>query len=241
MTVFWKAINDQFCLKIEQDFDALHPRRENDNLGTMICWHRRYHLGDEHRFAEPREFMESLADGFEIKRIEERSDKDLFEQVARHAIILPIYAYEHGAITIRTAPFSCPWDSGQVGWIYISKKKAREEFGKLTQSRVSYIENLLKAEVQEYDDYLQGNVFGFTLYSVEAELREYLSEAGTDVYDLSFDEWSPFLKKMDSCWGFIGNNHHTNGISECLPEEARSLLSDLREGCIIEDRKLQYA
>ena len=30
---------------------------------------------------------------------------------------------------MSTGPFSCPWDSGQVGFIYVEKKKVKEEWG----------------------------------------------------------------------------------------------------------------
>lgn len=33
-------------------------------------------------------------------------------------VILPLYLYDHSGITMNTCGFSCPWDSGQVGWIY---------------------------------------------------------------------------------------------------------------------------
>ena len=36
-------------------------------------------------------------------------------------VILPLYLYDHSGITMNTCGFSCPWDSGQVGWIYADK------------------------------------------------------------------------------------------------------------------------
>lgn len=44
-------------------------------------------------------------------------------------VILPLYLYDHGSITMSTGAFSCPWDSGQVGWIYASKKTFIDETG----------------------------------------------------------------------------------------------------------------
>lgn len=46
---------------ILQDTDALHPRRDQDNLATMVCWHRKYGLGDRHDFDDAQEFAERLA------------------------------------------------------------------------------------------------------------------------------------------------------------------------------------
>ena len=43
-------------------------------------------------------------------------------------VVLPVYMYDHSGITINTTGFSCPWDSGMVGIIYVSKEKIREKF-----------------------------------------------------------------------------------------------------------------
>lgn len=48
-------------IKIYQDADAQNPRTEFDNVGTMLCWHRRYPLGDKQPSASPEEFIEGLA------------------------------------------------------------------------------------------------------------------------------------------------------------------------------------
>lgn len=45
---------------ILQDDHPFSPR-EYDNVSHMICWHRRYNLGDKHNFADAQEFAEALA------------------------------------------------------------------------------------------------------------------------------------------------------------------------------------
>jgi hypothetical protein len=68
-----------------------------------------------------------------------------------------------------------------VGWVYVTKAKAREEFGKrLTKARLAKVEECLRGEVKTYDDYLTGNVWGFIVED----------EDGNHV---------------DSCWGFVGD------------------------------------
>ncbi|HOO12216.1 MAG TPA: hypothetical protein PK684_04600 [Bacillota bacterium] len=59
---------------------------------------------------------------------EEGELQDILDSLDKY-IILPLYLYDHGGITMRTNPFSCPWDSGQVGWIYASKQKFIDETG----------------------------------------------------------------------------------------------------------------
>ena len=54
---------------------------------------------------------------------------DLLSAIEENYVILPLYLYDHGGITMRTSSFSDPWDSGQVGWIYASKQEFRNEMG----------------------------------------------------------------------------------------------------------------
>jgi len=139
-------------LEIYYDTDPESPR-EWDNLGTMICFHKRRNLGDkDHGYRESGfSSWENLA--AEIRKTE------------KPAVILPLYLYDHSGITIRTGPFSSPWDSGQVGFIFISREKAKKEFGikRFTKKSLDMLEKGLVQEVQVYDMYLTGEVFGYVI------------------------------------------------------------------------------
>ena len=37
-------------INIFPDEDAPNPREKFDNFGTMVCFHHRYDLGDQHEF-----------------------------------------------------------------------------------------------------------------------------------------------------------------------------------------------
>ena len=99
----------------------------------------------------------------------------------KHYIILPLFVYEHGGITMNTSGFSCPWDSGQVGFIYVSVAEAKKEYGwnRLTSKRRKQIESYLRQEVETYDKYLTGDVWGYVIYEEEDD-------------------------PIESCWGFYG-------------------------------------
>lgn len=152
-------------VSIHQDTDAQSPRKD-DNLGTMVCWHRNYKLGDDHEFKTPGDFEES----------------DDYKNVA---IILPLRLYDHSGITMSVGSGPSPfdpggWDSGQVGWIYVTKQKVRSEYGgRCTKKALAKAEEVLRGEVETYDQLLTGDVYGFTIED----------EDGNDV---------------DSCWGFFG-------------------------------------
>lgn len=50
-------------IHIEQDIDLWNPRTEQDgNVGTMMCWHRDYNLGDsnKNKYKNPEDFLQDL-------------------------------------------------------------------------------------------------------------------------------------------------------------------------------------
>ena len=128
-------------LIVSADLDPIDPRRDFDHLCTLVCWHRRYDLGDKHTFETPEAFRAGMA--------------------ARPHTLLPVFLYDHSGITIATTPFSCPWDSGQIGWIFVELLKLRAEFAGVSDPAELQrkAEALMRAEIAEYDQYLTGNVW----------------------------------------------------------------------------------
>ena len=66
---------------------------------------------------------------------------------------------------MKTTPFGCQWDSYKVGYIYITKKRAEEE-GLRDPFKT------LEHEVKEYDHYLVGNCYGYTIEDNEGEMLD---------------------------------------------------------------------
>jgi len=97
-----------FEIEIHDDESASSPR-EWDNMTTMICMHGSLSLGDKHGYGSN--------DFYGWEGLKERLKKD-YDIVSE---ILPMYMYNHSGITISTTPFSCRWDSGQIGWVFISQ------------------------------------------------------------------------------------------------------------------------
>lgn len=156
-------------VKIEVDQDPPHPRTEYDNLGTMVAFHRRYNLGDETDYkADHYESWEEL--------------KEAIEKNEDPAVILPLFLHDHSGLTMRTSDFGDRWDSGQVGFIFLSKKRAKEEYKKLTAKNLANAKKVLEGEVETYSDYLGGGVYGFV---IEDENEEEL-DALWGMYGLSY-------------------------------------------------------
>lgn len=177
--------------------------REWDNLGKMLCFHDRYNLGDNHDIRS--EDFESWGE------VEEYLKKEL-----EAVIILPLYLYDHSGITISTSPFSCQWDSGQIGFVYITKEDLKKEGVSKAKAK-----KILEGEIKIYDDYIRGNVYGYKV----------IDEQGNEI---------------DSCWGFIGeydDNYiidEAKGIIDYEVEEKRKQKQKKTKGFIKNKVGLNY-
>ena len=189
------TLTDGKVLKIYQDESPQNPRTEFDNITRMICFHNRYALGDNHSYKSGN--YDSL--------------DDLREQIMKDhnpVVIKPLWLYDHSGITISTGSFSCPWDSGQVGWVFISREEAIKNWGKVEESELKVLcGKAIDCDVETYDDYLTGNVFGYVL------------EKPVEKCDKCWCVPEP--EEIESCWGFYGSNFKDNGILENLSKEER--------------------
>jgi hypothetical protein len=54
------ATQRPYTLFVVLDDEPINPREEWDNFGTMVCFHKRYTLGDEHHYDSAEEFFQKL-------------------------------------------------------------------------------------------------------------------------------------------------------------------------------------
>ncbi len=149
-------------INIYPDYDSENPIQEWDVLGEYFCWHRNYDLGNSTRFDNPDE----------VKEYAQKTN----------SILYPLYMYDHGGLVLSLSPFSCTWDSGQLGYILVDRDKTLAEFGvkKLAEELKQKIHDVIKGEVETYNQYLSGDVYGYTV------------EKDGEV--------------LDSCYGFYGQD-----------------------------------
>lgn len=206
-----------YSIEIYQDELAEDPRRMFDPMGKMICFHSRYELGDKHDFYDPEDFYKSLAaevlpnidelidyiesdffsrhadragEAAADKRAELIIDALVNMKVSENFIVLPLYLYDHSGLAMSVNRFFCPWDSGQVGYIYLSHEDAKKEYaddddGTAIEKATRY----LAGEVREYSAYLEGDVFGFTITDPDGEI-------------------------IDGCAGFYGFDANADYVAE---------------------------
>ncbi len=150
--------NKSARLKVYCDENAVSPR-DWDNVGTMVCWHKRYTLGDKHDYKTPQEFLDS-AD-------------------AKSAFVrLPVYLYDHSVQKLSTKPFlgrapHADWDSGQVGFIYASRERvlAVTDWA-LTEENKDAVREILEAETELYSSYLEGDCYAFSIEDLSGNILD---------------------------------------------------------------------
>lgn len=168
---------DGYTIKIAEDYNPVNPRTEYDNVGKMVCWHRRYDLGDEQPTCSPDEYLHQMMwereDRLHGKCIPDNiKQEDLQAYIDKHFVVLPLYLYDHSGLSMSTGSFGCSWDSGQVGFIYVESES--KEYDDLEAG--------LKGEVETYNQYLEGDVWGYIIEASDGET-------------------------LGSCSGFYGFNH----------------------------------
>jgi hypothetical protein len=172
---------DKTILVVQTDDDPWNPREDDAQMvARMICFHSRYSLGDEHKESYekgPRAF----ADWIEVHI----NRKDI--------VYLPLYLYDHSGITMHyeaTYPYNDRWDAGMVGYMYMTMAAIRENWGikRVTKKWRQKALDFMKAEIEIYDQYIRGEVYGYTVVCKKC--------------------W----EIIDSTWGFFGDDIETNGI-----------------------------
>lgn len=58
--MMWAATKGAYLLTVQPDDFFPNPRREDENFGTLICFHRRYQLGDEHDYSNSDDLIKDL-------------------------------------------------------------------------------------------------------------------------------------------------------------------------------------
>lgn len=181
-------------VEIKQDEDPISPREDFAGacLGRMYCWHPRYNLGDK------------KPDGYTPEDFEKEYDGD-------NSLMLPLVLLDHSGITIRVGnEFSCDpgsWDTSKVGWIVVRNDKVMKEYGTFQKDTAL---KCLRAEVEVYDRYLTGDVYGYVI--TRTTVCKHCKQKKEEV--------------VDSCWGFYGTDVKKNGMLENIPKKYRKALEE---------------
>ena len=208
---------NKYTLRVEQDDVAENPRYW-DNMSKMICWHRHYNLGDKHNYDDSFEFLIGVARevGIYTDKMEEMTNEEIMTELRKDdsVCIVPLNLYDHSGITISTSngyPYNDRWDAGCVGYAYITKAKVMEILYATEETWMIAARDAIDAEVETYDKYLRGDVYGYILEK-EVVVEEKCPHCGEVIKTYTT------MEEEDSCWGFYGDEIESNGILDYITD-----------------------
>ena len=115
---------------------------QDDKQAVWCGYHRRYNFNDT---------------GIEAQDTLEEVEAKIHEKY-NVAIIKPLYMFEHGGIAFSTGDFNDKWDSGRLGFIFITKEKATE-FGWDTPEQ---LDKALEFEVEIRNKFESEEIYDLT-------------------------------------------------------------------------------
>lgn len=188
---------------------AENPRTEWSNSGTIISFATREFSSDPNTFPLNIKVRNRDDEGqfyFEDEAIEGKfvlNHKGIIKTSEGKAYILPIYMYSHSGERISTIPFGDRWDSGLVGYIYMTEQKAKEEQLTRKDGKINWkaVKARLESEIETFDQYISSEVYGFISHNIKDGIIE---------------------EDEDSCYGFFGSDIHKNGILDHIGEEVKA-------------------
>jgi len=167
------------------DQDRVNPFEDFDQLGTLVTWHQRYEFGGVNgadEYGTPKDFLD------EAKR--------------KGYLYLSVFLYDHSGLTVSTTHFSCPWDSGPIGFIYVTLEKLKEEYGD-NPLAAKHAKRCMQGEIEALDQYLTGDVWGVVI------------EKETECGECGHKE----DEHLDSCWGFYGREYAEEECKRMFEEQ----------------------
>lgn len=148
---------------IEVIYDEYSESPREFGLTEMVCFHDRYELGDDlgYRIGDYNTWDELE------KGIMEEEDV---------SVIRPLYLYDHSGVKLSILPFSSAWDSGQVGFVYMTKGKVREVHSteRVSTKQREWALEQLRSEVIMYSEYLEGSVYGYRIIEADGTVSDTL-------------------------------------------------------------------
>ena len=83
-------------------------------------------------------------------------------------VVLSLQAYIHGGVHLSLGSFGCPWDSGQVGWVFV---KEEHGWGEIDGKPVTH-EQIAEWLVEEWNQCLSGDVWVVDIENGDGEILD---------------------------------------------------------------------
>lgn len=208
--------------------DSPESPREWDNVGRMLCWHRRYNLGDKHNYdaADWREELacehdSDLADKLDYARNDlwnvlyecRRFDGGISEQGCSE--------YAHRVVdTLCERMIERAFDNGYIAMpLYLYDHSGISmSTGRFSCPWDSGCVGVIVCDRETIRKEFDGNEEAAYL-ALDSEVKVYDEYLGGEVYGFIAEEcvdgeW----EHIDSCFGFFGHDYRKNGMLDAIPD-----------------------
>lgn len=209
----WDNLGTMTCLHSRYDLGDKHSHKSaeeivNDLIGDEVEKIDRWVEEEYHR----RNMKALQGDDFlkANRELNREVEAKKWEAARKRHLILNLYLYDHSGISMSCDSFigrahHAEWDSGRVGIIHVSHEKILAEYGgkRITKKTLAKAEKCLRAEVETYDQYLRGEVYGYRVFGPEPEPCDKCNHVAD-------------REEVASCWGFFGDydNEDYSALSE---------------------------
>jgi len=177
-----------YTYRLVRDTDPENPRVAHDNLGTIA------YSPTARYFSEVFHVMDDAPGDCPM------GDGCLVDTVYLHV-------FEYGSCDLFAISPDDLADNRRarfLGVVYVTKDAIRREYGwkRITSKRRDQVEQLLSAEVEEFSQYLSGDVWGYEILDASGDVD-------------------------DSCWGFFGREYAEDMAQMECDAANRNLVDEL--------------
>lgn len=165
-------------VKIFHDDDCMSPR-EQDNVAVIYGMHRRYTIGDGEPPPDEIEALERGGTNALQEYLRKKKGMIAFDLVGLldHS---GLYFYLGGGPAVSD---SAGWDSGTVGYTYVTKKRC-DELGVKRKNA----QEAMEVEFREYSSWVEGDCWGYVVEGEDGDIdscwgfigMEYAKEEGIE-------------------------------------------------------------
>jgi hypothetical protein len=174
-TLINKQEHNGYTIEVHYDDLPTNPRDYDTPLTRVFTVHNRYNFPGA-------EELPGDKDWYDFNNWDDV--RDYLCKELNVVCIKQIYMMDHSGLYFSFTPFGGyhgHFDSGTIGFILVTKERAREVLGfkRITRMRAEQCAEIMASEFKDWTDYLSGKCYGYHLYKNDT--------------------------LVDLCWGFVGD------------------------------------
>jgi len=129
-------------------------------VGNILSYHRRYRFTDNDLIGTALDIAENVLD---IYGMDDEKVEDYLRIEYKAQYVFPLYMYDHGQIDLSLGEYNCRFDSGKVGYFYITESADLDT----TEMSLEEIKSMVEAELDEYVKWINGETYAYRIEEIK--------------------------------------------------------------------------